>query len=130
MFQRRVAIQHRLAILRHPSGQAFSQWNSQRCKQTEVVSVHIFRKQFISPNNVGCNRVIGHKALQPSAEHRKSLAQAQRVAQVLGKLKERLRFVARCGNRRKESSLVPGVIGFVDGKSIRWSFTALDFNVS
>ena len=109
-FYLRIAIDDGLAVLRHPSAQAFAHADFQRRQDAKVFAAHQFRQQPAIAVHVYGDGVVGNQLAQPHRQHRKRLAQAQRVSQILAQLEHGLRLLPGRCDRRQEVGLVRRVV--------------------
>ena len=128
-FDRRIAVDDRLPVLRHPAGKSVADRNAQRREQTVVVAVHIFGNQFVFALDVDGDGVVGHHRLELDGEYRKRFAETERSTQILAQFEQRLRFLPSGGDGGQERGLASGVIlnggVFESGGRLQ---TALDFD--
>ena len=101
-FDRRIAVDDRFAILRHPAREALAERNFERGEQAEVFAVDIFGAQLVVAQNIDRQRIVGDHALQPDRQQRQRLVQAERIAQILRQLEEVLHFLAGGGDGGQE----------------------------
>ena len=107
---RRIAVDDRLAVFRHPSRESLPKRDLERREQAEVFAVDIFRHKDVVLADVDRQRVVRDHAPQADRQHRESLVQAERVSQILRELEQRLHFLARCCDRLQEVDLIRGAL--------------------
>ena len=99
-FDRRVAVNDRLAIVRHPAGESLADGDAQRREKAVVIPVYIFGNQFVLALDVDGNGIVGHHRFQFHGEHGESFGQTQGSAEILAEFEQRLRFLPGGGNGR------------------------------
>ncbi len=120
VFDLRIAIHDRLAVLRDPSAQSLAHLDFQRGEHAEIFSADQFGQQPAIAIHEHGNRVIGNHAAQAHRKHGEGFAQAQRDAEILAELEHGLRLLPRRGNRGEEVGALAGAVGRYRCVRIQW----------